>query len=142
MAHRDRDLLGADGLGPLLGPTVERDPWAPPATADHLDVLEVDLTEADAESLHHGLLGGEAPRQRAVRRLGGAAALEQRALGGREEPLVEPGAARHAGGHPLDRDQVDADADDRCGVLAHSTVTVLARFLGRSTSRPRARARW
>ena len=49
------------------------------------------------------------------------------ALGGREQPLQHPGPL-HRPGEPEDLGEVEPDADD------HSTVTLLARLRGWSTS--------
>src|SRR5207302_1858434 len=83
----------------------------------HLDVVEPERAEADAERLHHRLLSCEARRQ-ALRRVAPAGPGSPLALG--EEATHD---ARGAGNHPAEAVDLDGvDADTRQGVVLHRSA--------------------
>ena len=100
--------------------------------------VERETPDTGAERLHDGLLGGEPCRQ-ALGHVGGTGGVGALGLG--EAARGETRAAVEHLPEPHHVDRVDAHADDGTGSAGdHSTVTVFARFRGRSGSWPCRRA--
>src|SRR5579862_592467 len=138
--HRDRDRRGVGerdvparhpaAPGERRRPRRDAQRRGPPVRAHDLDVVPREGPDAATECLHGRLLGGEA-RGEALNVSGrlGALPVGEQARGDRR---VSP----ERGAEARDVDGVDPHAGDQ----GHSTVTVLARLRGRSTSLPSLRA--
>ena len=111
-----------------------------PGARHDLDVGQREGAQADAERLHDGLLGREAGRQALGRGPSNRPASARSASV--KSRAAKPGPAGQHAAEPRHVDGVDTHADDAAAkTAAHSTVTVLARLRGRSTSCPCRRAR-
>ncbi len=119
---------------------MERNQRRVSSTASDLDLAKTHLSHPNTEGLHDCLFGRQTGSQRsrpARRRAGGCS----RQFGGSEQAPRQTRAPSKGAGESIDRHKVRPDPDHRVGSTdgqgdAHSTVTVLARFRGRSTSRP------
>src|SRR5690606_27366383 len=153
MGHGHGPVMGQaqmDGRDPLLlrqapGSALQAHHRLAGRAMRNLDVAPTDRAPAAAQGFHDRLFGGKTggkalgpvPAGHAPLQLrGGKNALEEAGPGPRQGPL-----------HPCHLHHIDTDADDHPGhhsraTEAYSTVTLLARLRGLSTSRPKRRATW
>src|ERR1019366_4356891 len=126
----DMELVGTAPGGEFGGRAVQHHRRRATRRALHFDRLPGHRAGADAQGFHDRLFDGEARGES----FGLAAGVALFALG--EESIDDSWSAPENDLKSRHVDDVDADTD--CG--HYSTVTVLARFRGRSTLRPSPRA--
>jgi len=140
MAHRDGHCCHSEHLGPRRRSTVERHQRRVSSTASYLDLAKTHLSHPNTEGLHDCLLGRQTGSQRSRPSRRRASGCCRQFCGSKQAPSQTRAPSKGAV-ESIDRHKVRPDPDQRVGstdgqVGAHSTVTVLARFRGRSTSRP------
>lgn len=124
----------ADGLRKFSRPAMQSEDWLAVLGGLNLNIVEGHAAKPNTECLHRGLLGGEASGES----LNGTTSTKNVApLGTGKETLEQSGASKDYFAKPIDVNGIDANAGRAFAVgVRHSTVTVLARLRGRSTSKP------